>query len=62
VVLGRISWTDHVRNEEALQTVKGERNIVQTVKEKEVNWIGQVLRRNCHVRDVTTGKKKGKRK
>ena len=31
----RISWTDHVRNEEVLHRVKEERNIVHTVEKKE---------------------------
>jgi len=35
---------------------KGERNIVQTIKERKANWFGQVLRRNCLIRDVTKGK------
>jgi hypothetical protein len=41
-VLGRmdkISWTDHVRNEEVvLHRVKEERNILNTVKKKE-GWL-----------------------
>jgi len=28
----KISWTNHVRNEEVLQTVKEDRNILQTIK------------------------------
>ena len=28
----KVSWTDHVRNEEVLLTVKGERNILHTIK------------------------------
>ena len=28
----KISWTDHVRNEEVLHGVKEERNIIETVK------------------------------
>jgi hypothetical protein len=31
-MLEKISWTDHVRNEEVLQIVKEEKNILQTVK------------------------------
>jgi len=31
----RISWTDHVTNVEELQTVKKERNNLQTIKKKE---------------------------
>jgi hypothetical protein len=30
-----INWTDHVRNEEVLHTVKEERNVLHTIKKKE---------------------------
>ena len=33
----KVSWTYHVRNEEVLQTVKEERNILQTIKRKKAN-------------------------
>jgi hypothetical protein len=41
------SWTDHVRNE-VLHRVKEERNIIHTVKRRKANWIGHILRTNCH--------------
>jgi hypothetical protein len=33
----KISWTDRVRNEEVLHTVKEERNIVHTIKRRKAN-------------------------
>jgi hypothetical protein len=36
----KISWTDHVRNEEVLHKVKEERNILHTVQQRKANWIG----------------------
>ena len=55
--LCRISWTDRVRNEEVLHTVKEERNILRTVKKKKkAKCIGHVLRRNCLLKHVTEGK------
>jgi len=33
----KISWTDHVRNEEVLQRVKGERNILPAIKRRKAN-------------------------
>ena len=33
----KISWTDHVKNEEALHRVKGERNIIHTIKRRKAN-------------------------
>ena len=41
----KISWTDHVRNEEVLLRVKEQRNI--EINKRKDNWIGQILRRNC---------------
>ena len=39
----KISWTDHVRNEE----VKEQRNILNEISKRKANWIGHILRRNC---------------
>jgi hypothetical protein len=52
----KISWTDRVRNEEVLHRVKVERNIVHTIKRREANWIGHILRRNCILKHVIEGK------
>jgi hypothetical protein len=42
-----ISWTDHVRNEEALQRVKEDMTILQTTQRRKPNCIGHILRRTC---------------
>ena len=42
-----ISWTDRVRNEEVFHRTKEERNVLQTIKRRKVNWIGHILNRNC---------------
>ena len=56
----KISWTDHVRNEKVIQRVKEERNILHTIKRRNANWIGHILRRNCLLKHVTGGKIEGK--
>jgi hypothetical protein len=43
----KISWTDHVRNEEVLLRVKGQRNILHEISKRKANWIGHILRRDC---------------
>jgi len=48
----KISWTDRVRNEEVLHTVKEEWCVLHTVKRMKVNWIGHVLRSNCFLKHV----------
>ena len=43
----KISWADHVRNEEVLLRVKEQRNILHEISKRKANWIGHILRRNC---------------
>ena len=54
-----ISWTDHV-GKEILHRVKEERDIVQTIKRREGNWIGHIFCRNCHRKHVIEGKIDGR--
>ena len=55
----RISWTDHVRNEEVLLRVKEQRNILHKIRKREANWIGHILRRNCLLQRVNDEKIQG---
>jgi hypothetical protein len=52
----KISWTDHVRNEEVLLRVKEHRNILHEIHKWKANWIGHILRQNCLLQRVTEGK------
>ena len=54
------SWTDRVRKDEVLQRVKGERNILHTVRRKKANWIGHILCRNWFLKHVIDGRKRGR--
>jgi len=51
----KISWTDHVRNEEVLLRVKEQRNIIHEMSKRKANWIGHILRRNCLLQQVIEG-------
>jgi len=55
----KISWTDHVRNEDVLLTVQEQRNILHEIRKWKVNWIGLILRRNCLLQRVIEGNIKG---
>ena len=55
----KISWTDHVRNEEVLLRVNEQRNILHEIRKRKANWIGQILRINCLLKQVIEGKIKG---
>ena len=55
----KISWTDHVRKEEALFRVNEQRNILHEIRKRKANWIGHILLRNCLLKQVIEGKMKG---
>ena len=59
-VLEKISSTDHVRNEEVLQTVKEERNIVYRIKIRKANWSDHILSRNWLLKHTIEGKRVGR--
>jgi len=42
-----ISWSDGVKNEQVSYTVKQERKYLHTIKQRNVNWTGHFLCRNC---------------
>jgi hypothetical protein len=48
----KISWTDHVRNEEVLLRVKEQRNILHEIRKRKANWIGHILHINCLLQRV----------
>jgi hypothetical protein len=56
----KISWTDHMRNEEVLLRVSEQMNILHEIRKRKANWIGHILRRNCLLKQVIEGKKKGR--
>ena len=53
----KISWTDHVRNEDVLLRVNEQRNILHEIRKRKANWIGHILRRNCLLKQVILGKR-----
>ena len=55
----KISWTEHLRNEEVLIRVNEQRNILHEIRKRKANWIGHILRRNCLLQQVIEGKIKG---
>jgi hypothetical protein len=55
----RVSWTDHVRNEDVLLRVKEQRNALHEIRKRKANWIGHILHRNCLLQRVTEGEIQG---
>ena len=56
----KISWTEHVRNEEVLLRDKEQRNILHKISKRKANWISHILRRNCLLQRIIEGKIKGR--
>jgi hypothetical protein len=48
----KISWSDHVRNEEVLLRVKEQKNILHEIRKPKANWIGHILHRDCLLQRV----------
>jgi len=57
----KISWTEHVSNEEVLSLVNEQRCLVHVIKQRQANWIAHVLRHDCLLKTVLEGKMGGKR-
>jgi len=55
----KISWTDHVSNEDVVLRVKEQRNILNEIRKQKAKWIGHILRRKCLLQRVTEGKIQG---
>jgi hypothetical protein len=55
----KISWTEHVKNEEVLLRVKGQRKILHGISKRKANRSGQILHRNYLLQQVIEGKIKG---
>jgi len=55
----KISWTDHVTNEDVLLRVMEQRNIIHEIRKRKANWIGHILRRNCLLQRVIEEKIRG---
>ena len=55
----RISWIEHKSNEEVLKQVNEERSLMNTIRTRQKNWIGHVLRSNSLQRDIMEGKMEG---
>src|ERR1700733_12628244 len=57
----RISWVEHKSNGEVLKQLKEERSLMNTIRTRQKNWIGHVLRSNSLQRDIMEGKMEGRK-
>ena len=40
----KVKWTEHKTNEEVLEVVKEKRLLIKTIRERQKNWVGHILR------------------
>jgi hypothetical protein len=57
--MGKISGTDHVRNDDVLLRVKEQINILHEIRKRKANLIGYILRGNSLLQRVIEGKIQG---
>ena len=57
----KVKWTEHKTNEEVLEMVKEKRMLIKTIRERQKNWVGHVLRSDSLLRTVWEGRMEGKK-
>src|SRR5260221_12726989 len=57
----KISWTEHKTNEEVLNMVNEKRKLMETIRKRQKNWIGHILRRDLLLTTVLEGRIQGKK-
>jgi len=60
----KVSWTEHRSNQEVLDmVVKSEnRGLVNSIRQRQKNWLGHVLRGDSLLRTVLEGRMEGMRR
>ena len=56
-----ISWRDHKTNEEVLRMVGVERTLISTIRNRQKNWMGHILRGDGLQKDIKEGKFEGRK-
>ena len=52
----KISWRDHMTNEEVLRMVEEERTLITTIRRRQKTWIGHIFIGNGLLKDIMEGK------
>lgn len=58
----RIYWEDHVSNEEALRRAREGRRLITLIRKRQVEFLGNIMRKEQLEDIITTGKIEGKRR
>ena len=59
--MGRVKWTDKIKNAVALERVGEGRIMLELIKKSKINLLGHWLRRNCLLKDALEGMVNGKK-
>ena len=59
--MGRISWKDRITNNEVLAKLGTERNLLKSVKQRQLRYYGHIKRQNGFLTHALEGKLEGKR-
>jgi hypothetical protein len=51
----KVKWIEHKTNEEVLEKVKEQRMLIKTIRERQKNWVGHVLRSDSLLRNIWEG-------
>jgi hypothetical protein len=57
----KVSWTEHVTNEDVLKRVEEKRSLMAALRERQKNWIGHILRGDSLLREIIEGRMEGRR-
>ena len=57
----KVSWTEHKTNEEVLQMVDTEREMMDTLRSRQMTWLGHILRHDLLLRIMLEGRIQGEK-
>ena len=57
----KISWTEHRSSQEVLDMVDENRSLMNTIRQRQTNWLGHVLRSESLLCTVLEGRMEGSR-
>ena len=56
-----VKWTDKIKNAVVLERVGKGRIMLELIRKRKINWLGNWLRRNCRLKDALEGMVNGKK-
>ena len=56
-----VKWTEHKTNEEVLAMMEDKRMFIKTIRERQKNWVGHVLRSDTLLQTVWEGRMEGRK-